>query len=248
MNDTNNSERNEQMVRLMAVVGFVVLVCLLAWLAIQAVRFIPSAFSSLASIFEANQRDYDEQVDENDDNDVIVVEDDSDTDVDTSTDSDDEDTEVVATSPPVKPVVTTPKPTPTTIQYKTVTTYKVPVSDPNGKTDLSVSFLSFGYINNSGRFVAEKEISDNTEGAAQFVVKNLGTKTSTDWTFSFELENGQEIESKVQAPLKPSESSTLTVVFGEVSDNGTYDVDIAVLTKNDVNPGNNGLRTTLRVK
>jgi hypothetical protein len=249
MNDINSSERNEQMVRVMAVIGFVVLVCLLAWLAVQAVRFIPTAFSSLANIFEANQRDYADQASEDDDNNVVVVvnEDDDESDNEEVTNDDNKTPDSVATSTPTTPS-TPSQPKPTSVQYKTVVTHKIPVSDPKGKTDLAVSLVAFGYMNASGRFVPQADISDNDHGAIQFVVKNIGTKTSGDWGFVTDLPNDIEMESKVQSPLKPSESSTLTIVFGQVEEDGNHTVDISVKGGNDVNPTNNAFRATLRVK
>jgi hypothetical protein len=249
MNDINSTERNEQMVRVMAVVGFVVLVCLLAWLAVQAVRFIPTAFSSLANIFEANQRDYTDQTSDEDDNNVVVIvdEDENENEDDEVTGDDNKTPDSVATSTPTSPATpTVTKPTP--VQYKTVVTHKIPVSDPNGKTDLAVSLVTFGYMNASGRFVPQADLSDNDHGAIQFVVKNIGTKTSGDWGFTADLPNDFEMESKVQAPLKPSESSTLTIVFGQVDKTGNHTVDVSVKGGNDVNTANNAFRTTLRVK
>ena len=71
MTETNNQERSEIVIRFLAIAGFVLLVIVLAWLAIQVVRFIPVAFSSLANIFEANQRDLHDRTD--DDENVVVV-------------------------------------------------------------------------------------------------------------------------------------------------------------------------------
>lgn len=240
MNDTNNTERNEQMVRIMAVVGFVVLICLLAWLAVQAVRFVPVAFSSLANVFEANQRDYAENVNENGDENVIVVVEDTEN-VEESEDEEEvvvpEET-AVATSTPVAattttPVVTTPAP----IQYKTVTTYKKPVSNPNGVTDFSMTFVGVGSLNSSQRFVPGN-LPNSGQGAIQFVVKNIGTKTSGDWSFKLDLPNGSKMTSSVQKPLLPSESSTLTVAFS-MSDDKWHDTNGTVVGGGDVSLANN---------
>lgn len=256
MNDTSN-ERNEQMVRIMAVIGFVVLVCLLAWLAVQAVRFIPTAFSSLANIFEANQRDYNELADGDDnvvvvengeddtyeDGDDVAVDSEDTTDTATTTDdgsdyeeTDDTDTDIdsgYSTNPPV--------------QYKTVVTHKIPVSDPNGFTDLAVSFSAIGYVNASGKFVPTNKIDGNSHGALQFVVQNVGTKTSSSWTFEAELPDGSTIDSKTQSPLKPKETSTLTVVFGDIGDDGRHNVGASISGGSDTNNANNGFRIAVNI-
>jgi len=236
MNDTNNTERNEQMVRIMAVVGFVVLICLLAWLAVQVVRFVPVVFSSLADVFEENQRDYAENVRKDDENVVVVVEDTGSEVEEDVADEVLEDEPTVATSS--TPVDTTPKSaTPAPIQYKTVTTYKKPVSDPNGVTDFSMTFVSVGTLNSSQRFVPGT-LPDSGQGAMQFVVKNIGTKTSSNWSFELDLPNGTSMTSSVQKPLLPSESSTLTVVF-EMHDDDWHNIGGTVIGGGDINLANN---------
>ncbi len=228
------------MVRIMAVVGFVVLICLLAWLAVQVVRFVPVAFSSLADIFEQNQRDYAENVNENGGEDTIVVEN-----TETNQDSEVEDEVVVegdntvaTSSTPVVVATTTPvATTPTPIQYKTVTTYKKPVSDPNGKTDLAMTFTGVGSLNSNQHFVPGS-LPDRGQGALQFVVKNVGTKTSIDWSFKLDLPNGATMTSSVQKPLLPSESSTLTVTF-EMNNDDWHDINGTVVGGGDINLANN---------
>ncbi len=249
-----NNERNEQMLRVMAVIGFVVMVCLLAWLAVQAVRFLPTAFSSLANIFEANQRDYEDRLTDNDDdNDTVVIEGDNEIVVTnppaaTTTTPAVTATSTVTTTPaPITPVVSKPA-TSTPVQWKTVVTYKTPVSDPKGHTDLSVSFSAVGYMNSAGRFVAADELSRRDNGAMQFVVKNLGTKTSSDWTFVAELPNGSSMTSKSQAPLKPQESATLTVVFGASETRGSEYVGVTVEGGSDSDRSNNSFRTRVNVR
>lgn len=244
MNDTSSNERNEQMVKVMAVVGFVVLVCLLAWLAVQVVRFIPTVFSSLADVFEDNQEQYADNV--NNEDDVVVVDDSNDQEENEDNEEvADNSSNGVATSTPTvsttTPVVTTPKPAP--VQYKTVTTYKKPVSDPNGKTDLTVTFVGVGQINSSGKFVVGA-LPEDREGAMQFVVKNIGTKTSNDWSFEATLPNGTKMNSKAQKALLPSESSTLTLVFN-MGDEDPHNVGASVTVIGDSNLANNSFGATL---
>lgn len=263
MNETNNQERNELVVRILAIVGFVLLVIVLAWFAIQVVRFVPVAFSSLASIFEANQRDLHDRTtgDEN-----VVVVNEGKTPDEASGDEQEQvveetpeevpktdvtNTSPVATStststPNTTTTTTTTKPAP--IQYKTVVTYKTPVSDPNGYTDLQVAFVAVGSINSSGRFVASDYVSEDEQNALQFTVKNIGTKTSSEWSFEAELPNGGVMDSKVQKPLSPSETSTLTIVFEMDDANRDRYAEVKVTGGNDTTSANNSFRTKVRVK
>lgn len=247
MNETND-ERNEQLVKVMSVIGFVVLVCLLAWLAVQIVRFVPVAFSSLANIFEENQRAYNDGVDDGDNNVVVVIDEDSTSETDTSNNEDVvEDTnpeESDDKSDEVDDSNTNPTPsTPAPVYYKTVTTYKKPVSDPNGTVDLAVSFVGVGYLNSAGRFVVG-ELPENGQGAMQFVVKNNGTKTSNSWSFTAKLPSGATVNNKAQNPLLPKESSTLTLVF-TMNDENPHDVKVDVTVSGDVLLSNNGFNARL---
>lgn len=248
MNDTND-ERNEQLVKVMSVIGFVVLVCLLAWLAVQVVRFIPVAFSSLANIFEENQRAYTEGAHDENENVVVINDEDTNSDEDSSIEnSSDEDIDSTDEEDKDEPVVsnetsTNTTPTPTPVQYKTITTYKKPVSDPNGTVDLAASFVGVGYLNSTGRFVVG-ELPEDGQGAMQFVVKNNGTKTSNVWSFSAQLPNGTNLNNKVQNPLEPKESSTLTLVF-TMDDERPYDVKVDVSTSGDTVLSNNGFNAKL---
>ena len=116
----------------------------------------------------------------------------------------------VATSQvkPPKPATTTPTPT-TQLSY----TYKIPVSDPKGKTDLKVEYLGIGTTNSNDVFENTGSLKQNKPGAIQFTVHNIGTKTSGDWIFTTLLPGDVEYTSKIQAPLKPNEKSTLTISF-----------------------------------
>lgn len=254
MNDTTNNNENG-LVQLMTIIAFVLTICLLAWLAIQVVRFIPTAFSSLANVFEANQRALqDRTTGDNDDNVVVVKEDDKEVDDKDITGNDNKvvSTSTVATTTPSTPVVTPapskPVATPTPVQYKTVTTYKIPVSDPNGYTDLQVNFIAVGKINSSERFIATTELERREVGAMQFSVKNIGTKTSTSWEFIAELPNGGTMTSKVQQPLKPSETATLTITFNNEDRRGNSTLGATVVGGGDKNLVNNGFRTTVQVR
>lgn len=247
MNDTTENNSGGGLTRLFALIGLVVLICLLAWVAVQVVRLMPSAFSSLAQIFESNQRELHDRANDNDDNDdnVVIPREDEENNEGVVIVKDDEETvKPVSPAPtsttPVKPTVT---PKPATPQYQTVAKYVVPVSNPNGYTDLMVSSVNVGHMTNDGRFLPATSLSRYDRGAIQFKVTNIGTKTSGSWYFNVELPTGGEVNSNVQRPLGPSESAILTVAF-EVDDRrGKRSFEIKVTGGNDVNTNNNHIRS-----
>ncbi len=121
--------------------------------------------------------------------------------------------------PPVKtpPVVSpTPKPVPQAPVYEQEFVYTIPVSDPNGRTDISTKFISLGTI--IGNTFFKGEVKQNSTGAIQFEVKNLGTKTSSDWIFKVKMPNETTFTSTKQSPLKPNERALITIGFNSDSD------------------------------
>lgn len=108
-------------------------------------------------------------------------------------------------------VVTPPTPKPATPTYEQEYVYTIPTSDPNGRTDISTKFLNTGNI--IGKTFVAGAIKQNETGAIQFEVKNLGTKTSGDWTFAVTMPNGSTYNSAKQTPLKPNERAVLTIGF-----------------------------------
>ena len=105
---------------------------------------------------------------------------DSDTDNETPTENDDnDDTPAVSNPTPSTPSNNNP-----VIGYRTVVTYKEPVSDPRGYTDLSVRYLGMGYVSSGHTLVHQNELEEGESGAFQLEVKNIGTKTSSSWSFN----------------------------------------------------------------
>lgn len=254
MNDNTDKGVHERFLQFLAIIGFVITVFLLAWLAVQLVRFIPTAFSSLASVFESNQRELNERTNNDDQNVVVINDDEEDStpeevfddsasvdDIEGGTPSVEEDNEVDSAPTP------TPTPTvPAPVEYKTVVTYKTPVSDPNGYTDLQASFVAVGHMTSGGRFMPTNVIEEGKYSALQFAVKNIGTKTSGEWHFGAELPGGSTMNSKVQKPLKPSETSTLTVVFTPNED-GRERASVTVFGGNDISLTNNSFDVNVEV-
>ncbi len=138
-----------------------------------------------------------------------------------------------------KPVVKAPTPKPAVVTkpvYKQEFIYTVPASDPNGKTDLGVKFLNSGIISRN-TFTID-EIEQNENGAIQFEVKNFGTKTSSDWTFSVKLPSGETYTSSKQSPLKPNERAVLAIGF-DATDLSKHNFVVTVTEKTDRNIDNN---------
>lgn len=243
-------------VSLFTVIGFILLVIFLAWLAVQVVRLAPVAFSLLADTFNANQvalreKLNDENNTENQTESDEVVEPELNFDEAEVVEDEEEiadNDEVVTGTVSTTTTTNTPQVTTAPVQYRTVTTYKIPESDPNGFVDLQVSFLAVGHLNSSGRFVASNSLEEDTQGAMQFIVKNIGTKTSNVWSFIAELPDQATMNSKLQNPLKPAESSMLTLVF-EVGDrSGTKIIGATALGGGDNKLTNNGFRQTVEVR
>lgn len=254
MNDMMNREESP-LATLMAAVGLLVMICLLAWLAVELVRFVPTVFSRLATVYEENQRELEERAGEEN---VVVVNDDSedktpadDTD-DSSVDEEDVvDTETTEDVPAVTDTKPTPSPAtlkPTPVAYQTVVTYKQPVSDPKGYIDLQTAFVAVGTMTGGERFVAASYLKEDERSAMQFKVKNIGTKTSGEWRFVAELPDGSTFTSLPQKPLAPSETSTLTIAFDGVEGRKNRDLGVNLIIAGDMNVANNGFRVKVDVK
>ena len=147
--------------------------------------------------------------------------------------------EPIATS--TKPIA--PKPPTPEITY----TYEIPVSKPNGFTDLLLNNLSVGVKNSAGAFIKTNSITRNREGAIQFVVHNIGTKTSENWTFVAKLPDDVDFTSSTQAPLKPNERATITLSFPAIKDTDLQKIEVVIKTDRDTNKKNNQLEQTVTV-
>ncbi len=142
--------------------------------------------------------------------------------------NDEEETEETETEPVVEPETdvttqeesdmatetTPPVPAPTP-EPEYVFTYELPESDPNGFVDLDVDYLGVGHLINE-TFIPRATIDNDAQGALRFSVKNIGTKTSEDWTYEVELPNGTTYESPRQNGLKPQETATIVLGFSVV--------------------------------
>jgi hypothetical protein len=138
---------------------------------------------------------------------------------------------VIAPKPAATPVVTAKPiaPAPTYIKKVPVTTTAYAVSNPNGFTDLEVSIIS------SNTFDAGEN------GVVQVAVKNIGTKTSQDWSFSVSYpgEGDDSYTSKSQAPLLPGERALTTIRFTATDNDGANTITAKAMTSGDVKTANN---------
>ena len=151
------------------------------------------------------------------------------------------------TSTPSTTVTETKPTTPPPPRYVTHVTYTTPHSDPNGFTDLAVTFLGVGTLEH-GILQPRPELRVDEAGAIQFAVKNIGTKTSTEWTYVVDLPSGGTYTSKIQQPLKPNETATLTLTFHGVRHPGVTAFGANVDVPQDNNRNNNHFTWAVNVR
>jgi hypothetical protein len=123
---------------------------------------------------------------------------------------------------------------------------RMPVSDPNGFVDLKMTYLGVGEITGNS-FTPSATIDNDERGALRFEVRNIGTKTSDDWTFEVLLPTGMTFESDEQTPLKPNERATITVGFDTFNETGTQDIEGSVDVDDDTNNSNDSFEWSVRV-
>ncbi len=141
---------------------------------------------------------------------------------------------------PVKPVA------PAKPVYTQKPVYSIPTSNPNGFTDLSVAFVGSGVL--VGQTFKATGIIDNDEtGAIKFEVKNIGTKTSSTWTYSAKLPNGETYTSPSQPALKPNERAIITLGFTMGDDTGAKRYNVEVSVTPDSNRNNNSFETAVAI-
>jgi len=133
------------------------------------------------------------------------------------------------------------------VQYRYVTTYTTPASDPYGYTDLEVTYVTVGVMTDDEKFVPRNEIDIDEVGAIQFKVKNISTKTSIGWQYIAELPSGTTFQSKIQNPLKPNEHAIITIAFEPDSKTGSRKFSVRVTGGSDTNTTNNNSSQTVRV-
>lgn len=124
--------------------------------------------------------------------------------------------------------------TPTTVKKYI---YVVPTSNPNGKIDLQVTYLGVGTLNGKV-FTPATAIRTDQNGAIQFEIKNIGTKTSDVWDYTAALPASITYASGPQLALKPNERAVITLGFEGVTQVGAQKFGVQLNAKNDVNKTN----------
>lgn len=117
--------------------------------------------------------------------------------------------------------------------------YAIPTSDPNGTVDLAVRFLGVGILTDNNTFIRTGVIGLGQTGSFQFEVKNLGTKTSDEWSYETTMPGDIDYESDTQAPLKPNERAVITLGFTGLTQTGVESFGAAIETDEDVLESNN---------
>ena len=181
---------------------------LVAYLAVQAVKFMPTAVSYLAS-FISNEEGAGVTVavetapDEDlaGDTDTIYQEEfpeaEDSAEMEDFAETDEENIESVPAVSP-RPI------------------FIIPTSNPDGFVDLSVSYLGAGYLVNNRTLYRRAAIDNNWRSGVKFAVKNTGTKTSGEWAFFATLPSGQQNPVAArQAPLKPNERALSLIHISE---------------------------------
>lgn len=134
------------------------------------------------------------------------------------------------------PAAPAPKPKPVVVTEPVIEyVYQIPVSNPNGFTDLATRFLNVGDIVN-GKFVAGS-IKRADSGAFQFEVKNIGTKTSGTWTYTVTLPDGDSYTSPTQTALKPNERAVISLGF-DTPDQASHTFTVTVKIEDRVSSNN----------
>lgn len=150
-----------------------------------------------------------------------------------------------------------PKPTtdltPELIRYRTVpvVTTTIPVSNPNGNTDLAVTFIGVGsYDTSTGRFTTKTALEKGTRAALQFEVKNIGAKTSTEWYFTASVPTDPKFTyaSTANRGLAPNERQIITLQFDDVSKDDQSRVTASVTGGGDAILSNNSFSKTIDIR
>jgi hypothetical protein len=124
-------------------------------------------------------------------------------------------------------------------------------SQINGQVDLAPRVISVGAVNrDTGIFTPSETINTNERAAVHFEVKNIGTKTSPQWSFNVVLPTLPKhiFSSNMQKPLAPGERIEFTLGFDRFDMNSDGVVIINVDPTrglNEKDKENNIVKTTI---
>ena len=154
-----------------------------------------------------------------------------------------------STTPPSQATTTPTRPSkPSSKEPEVIYTYGLPLSDPNGFTDLKLSLSGVGQILSNGVFVPTNQLKSGQQNVVQLTIHNLGTKTGDSWDVTLKLPNGTNYQSGAQAALKPNERSIISITFNETAAPGWYPLEANLNTTLDLHATNNSLRQNILVQ
>ena len=84
--------------------------------------------------------------------------------------------------------------TPTQTEPETEIIYQIPVSNPNGFVDLVATYIGVGTQTDA----LQSSLKQNDDGVFYFSVRNVGTKTSDEWSFTASLPGGKRSLLKIK--------------------------------------------------
>jgi hypothetical protein len=145
-----------------------------------------------------------------------------------------------STPAPTTPVV--PRPTNRTEYYS-----YIPTSDPKGTTDLRVTFIEMGVVDGD-RLLGRSTFTGTTENFFRFEVRNVGTKTSGEWSYTATMPGDADFDRDDQKALKPNERAIITVRFPIEKRSGSEQVKIAIKTDDDRVSSNNTLSWSANIR
>lgn len=154
---------------------------------------------------------------------------------------------VTKPAPTVKPSSTTEKLPYTKTVPATATSYQT--SNPNGFVDLQMTYIGIGEMSGN-TFKSKASLEAGEQSALQFSVKNIGTKTSGNWSYDLDFpgEGDDDFSSNSQAPLLPGERMVVTLHFTAIDNDGSASVKGEVKGGNDSKKGNNSFSKRIEIK
>lgn len=225
----------------LAVVGFIAVLIGGLWGSILVARATPGAFTSLAAAIVSVTSVF---IPADDEGDTTTPEEAAETEVEESADTGE--TQVSGSTERTAGNETT------TIEV--ISTGGTPSSDPNGFVDLSARVIEIGLVDKAtGEFTASSSPSRsafNQRAAVRFLVENLGTRTSGQWTFNAVLPTfpSHIYSSPSQLALAPGDRTEYTLGFDSFEEDGEGTLIVNVDPTNSINEpnkDNNILRVTV---
>ncbi|MFA6430386.1 MAG: CARDB domain-containing protein [Candidatus Paceibacterota bacterium] len=118
-------------------------------------------------------------------------------------------------------------------------------------SDLSLSLVGVGSVDNSGQFIQSSQVSRGGNIAIKVRITNVGTSYSGNWTITGSVSPslpGYTYRQDNQVSLAPNSTSDYTMVFWNPQTSGDNAFNIQISQSgNDLNSTNNNLTATVRV-